>query len=148
MPLPIARGADLNFQKEMKVTKIGRTTGETMGILTGDALSFKIDESFMSSGYLVFMDCYSVIDIESENPFFKDGDSGSGVFLKGSDGSLKPLGIAFAYLFSETAVCKIDTIVDKLDLEIVKYVGKEQNRTSPQMGNVIYNRTSLPMDCD
>lgn len=132
----------------MKVTKIGRTTRETIGILTGDDLVCRIDESFMSPGYLIFFDCYSVIDADKENPFFRDGDSGSGVFLKDSDGSLKPLGIAFAYLFSKTAVCKINSIVDTLDLEIVKYVGNEQNRTSAQTGRVIYNKTSLPMDCD
>lgn len=129
----------------MEVVKTGRTTGETIGILKGDDLVCRIDES---SGYLTFFDCYYVIDKEIEDPFFRDGDSGSGVFLIDDDGKLKPLGIAFAYLFSKTAVCKIDSIVDTLDLEIVRYVGNEQNRTSPQTGEVIYNRTSLPMDCD
>lgn len=146
LPLPIARAYDLNFQKEMKVTKIGRTTGETIGILKGDELQCRVDDSFMSLGFVLFNECYSVTDLET--PFFKGGDSGSGVYLIGSDGSLKPLGIAFAYLCSQTAVCKIDKIVDKLDLEIVKYVGNEQNNTSPQTGSTIYERTALTMDCD
>lgn len=132
----------------MKVTKIGRTTGETIGILTGDELVCRVDESFMSSGYLIFFDCYSVIDMDKEKPFFSDGDSGSGVFLIDSDESLKPLGIAFAYLSSKTAVCKIDMIVDALDLEIVKYDGNDKKRLSQQMGRDIYNRTSSPMDYD
>lgn len=132
----------------MKVTKIGRTTGETMGYLIGDDLVCRVDESFMSSGFLIFFDCYSVDNMEIGNPFFRDGDSGSGVYLIDRDESLKALGIAFAYLSSITAVCKIDMIVDKLDLEIVRYVENEQKKTSPQIGSGIYNRTSMPMDCD
>lgn len=44
------------------------------------------------------------------------------------DEILKPLGITFASLFSQTAVCKIDSIIDKLDLTIVRYREDKQNQ--------------------
>lgn len=61
--------------------------------------------------------------MKKNQTFFKDGDSGSGVYVIENDGTLKPLGIAFAYLQlqSKTAVCRIDEIVDKFGLQIVRY---------------------------
>lgn len=42
-------------------------------------------------------------------------------FVIENDITLKPLGIAYAYLSSQTAVCRIKEIIKKLGLTIVKY---------------------------
>lgn len=42
-------------------------------------------------------------------------------FVIENDITLKPLGIAYAYLSSQTAVCRIEEIIKKLGLTIVKY---------------------------
>lgn len=108
----------------MSVIKTGRTTGTTVGVLKNNTLSVRVNKSFLSRGYFAFFNCYAIENTSNEI-FFNEGDSGSGVFVKESDGALKPLGIAFAFLNSQTAVCRIDEIVKSLDLTIVKY------RTSP-----------------
>lgn len=80
-------------------------------------LSLKVDSQFSAPGYFAFSNCYAIKESD-KGPFFKHGDSGSGVFVIDND-SLRPLGIAFAFLNSETAVCRVDKIVKKLALEIV-----------------------------
>lgn len=135
--LPVANDLDLTFNGTMKVIKTGRTTGTTVGDLQHNILSIKVDTSFLPNKYFVFYNCYAIGDRREK--FFKEGDSGSGVFVIESDGTLKPLGIAFANLNSQTAVCRIDEIVNKLDLEIVKY------GTSPAL-NVPEDEHSNSMD--
>lgn len=115
--LPIFKVSELDTQRGEDVFKIGRTTGPTTGHLkrTGTSLTFKMDKA---KEFMIFKQCYSVEG--NGESFFQKGDSGSGVFVITNDGTLKPLGIAFAFSMSETAVCKIETIVDKLDLVIIK----------------------------
>uniref|UniRef100_A0A8W8NLM9 Uncharacterized protein n=1 Tax=Magallana gigas TaxID=29159 RepID=A0A8W8NLM9_MAGGI len=120
--LPVAD--DRQLFDGMSVIKTGRTTGTTVGVLKNNTLSVRVNKSFLSRGYFAFFNCYAIENTSNEI-FFSEGDSGSGVFVKESDGALKPLGIAFAFLNSQTAVCRIDEIVKSLDLTIVKY------RTSP-----------------
>lgn len=84
-------------------------------------LSIKVDGSLVAPGYFAFSNCYAVSRFDNGH-FFYPGDSGCGVYVKYSDGRLKPLGIGFAFLNSETAVCRIDKIVDKLGLDIVSYI--------------------------
>lgn len=109
------------------VTKTGRSTGTTYGRLERDSLSISVDKSFAANGYMSFYNCYEVLDKTGFDPFFKPGDSGSGVFVEKEDGTLKPLGIAFAFMNSQTAVCKIDAIVNELQLAIVnKQTSKEE----------------------
>lgn len=107
--------------KEDIVTKTGTATETTRGRLMDDTLSLDFDISgikFESDS------CYSIeyIDI-NDDPFFREGDSGSGVYVidKDTGKPIKPLGIAFAYTNWRTAVCKIGEIVDELDLQIVRY---------------------------
>lgn len=123
--LPIFKVSELDTQRGEDVFKIGRTTGPTTGHLkrTGTSLTFKMDKA---KEFMIFKQCYSVEG--NGESFFQKGDSGSGVFVITNDGTLKPLGIAFAFSMSETAVCKIEKIVDKLDLVIIK---------SPNMAEVI-----------
>lgn len=116
-----------NLEDGKNVTKTGRTTGTTYGRLKGDSLSISVDKLYAAKGYMSFYDCYEVLDKTILNPFFKPGDSGSGVFVVKDDGTLKPLGIAFASMNSQTVVCKIDAFVNELKLAIVnKQTMKEE----------------------
>lgn len=129
--------------------KLGRTTEKTFGELTDDSLSIKVpvDTSCLSKGYIDFFNCYAIKNIAGKEAFFSQGDSGSGVFVEEKDTPLKPLGIAFASLLSQTAVCKIDTIVNKLDLTIVRYTRTEDETSSSETKNTPKKLRSEPMEC-
>lgn len=107
------------------VIKTGRTTGTTRGKLILDSLKIRVDKSFAAIGYMTFSNCFEVID-RGFGAFFRPGDSGSGVFVEKENGTLKPLGIAFACMNSQTAVCKIDAIVEQLKLDIVNKQTREE----------------------
>lgn len=124
--LKVAKEEDLIMEKDI-VTKTGRTTGTTKGCLMDDSLTVKVDRSFLSRGYFAFFNCYAIEDYTDDEPFFLKGDSGSGVYVMENGKPSKPLGIAFAYLDSQTAVCNIGMILDKLDLQIVKYLESEDS---------------------
>lgn len=148
--LPIVNDEELDFDGETKVTKSGRTTGTTVGDLTDDSLTVRVDTSFLSRGYIAFFNCYAVENITEQNAFFRQGDSGSGVYVMEKEETLKPLGIAFASLFSQTAVCKIDSIIQKLDLKIVRYLDNKQTQLfMSRTGNVTEEKLpeQEPMDC-
>lgn len=120
--LPVFNDQRLSFPGTVKVIKSGRTTGTTIGNLKNNVFTVRVGKTFLSRGYFTFFNCYEIGN-EKNQTFFKDGDSGSGVYVIENDGTLKPLGIAFAYLQlqSKTAVCRIDEIVDKFGLQIVRY---------------------------
>ena len=67
-----------------------------------------------------FKNCFIIHNYEV--PFFKEGDSGSGVYLISKDGECnKALGIAFACMCEEektveTYVCKITEIVKAFNI--------------------------------
>lgn len=111
----------------MVVTKTGRTTGTTYGYLKDNCLTVRVNRSFLSRGYFAFFNCYAIENNTDIQPFFLEGDSGSGVYVMENGKPSKPLGIAFAYLDSQTAVCNIAMIVDKLDLQIVRYLENKEN---------------------
>lgn len=111
----------------MVVTKTGRTTGTTYGYLKDNCLTVRVNRSLLSRGYFAFFNCYAIEDNTDIQPFFLEGDSGSGVYVMENGKPSKPLGIAFAYLDSQTAVCNIAMIVDKLDLQIVRYLENREN---------------------
>lgn len=125
--LTVATEEDLDFEANMVVTKTGRTTGTTYGYLKDNCLTVKVNRSFLSRGYFAFFNCYAIEDNTDIQPFFLEGDSGSGVYVMENGKPSKPLGIAFAYLDSQTAVCNIAMIVDKLDLQIVRYLENKEN---------------------
>lgn len=139
----------MTFDGKTKVMKSGRTTETTYGELTDDSLSIKVpvDTSCLSKGYIHFFNCYAIKNIAGKEAFFSQGDSGSGVFVEEEDTTFKPLGIAFASLLSQTAVCKIDTIVNKLDLTIVRYKIKEDETPSSETKNTPQKIRSEPMEC-
>lgn len=103
--------------QEFKVTKIGRTTGSTKGYIK--------DRTFSAKKRL---DCYS-ISKEKSDDFSKKGDSGSGVFLVEKDKTQKPLGILIGGLTKSKLkiVCKIDKVLEKHGLKIVKFAKKSKH---------------------
>lgn len=102
------------------VVKTGITTGTTYGYLIEDSMSLKME---VSGVHFVGCNSYEIENIDDDDPFFLEGDSGSGVYVIKNGSPIKPLGIAYAYgtLESTTAVCNIREIVDELDLQIVRY---------------------------
>lgn len=138
--LKVAKEEDLIMEKDI-VTKTGRTTGKTKGCLMDDSLTVKVDRSFLSRGYFAFFNCYAIEDNADDQPFFLEGDSGSGVYVMENGKPSKPLGIAFAYLDSQTAVCNIGMIVDKLDLQIVKYLENKDSLKTFEELNISDEKT-------
>lgn len=122
--LPVVKEEDLTFDRD-RVTKTGRTTRTTTGYLVDNSLSCRIDKSLSSRECFCFFNCFAIENDTDDQPFFEPGDSGSGVSVIENENTLKPLGIAFAYSCAFTAVCKIDKIVEKLNLEIVRYREEE-----------------------
>lgn len=71
--------------------------------------------------YYEFKNCFAVKQ-KDETTCFDKGDSGSGVFLiDKKDNSLKPLGTAFTFFQSKTAVCKIRQITDAFKVSVYGY---------------------------
>lgn len=83
-----------------------------------DTLSVKMP---VSDKIVVFHNCYDIQNINDDDPFFLEGDSGSGVYVIKNKKPIIPLGIAFALTDSKTAVCNISETVDELGLQIVRY---------------------------
>lgn len=111
----------LDFKGSMMVKKRGRTTGVTLGKLVDKSCNFKIISKAVNEKYYDFKNCFVVKQINEKSPFFAEGDSGSGVFLiDEKDGSLKPLGIAFAFAHRglKTYVCKIKQITNAFDVSV------------------------------
>lgn len=117
--LTVATEDDYILKKDI-VTKRGTTTGTTYGYLMDDSLSLKMEVSGVK---FECFSCYAIENINDEDPFFLEGDSGSGVYVidKYKRKPIKPLGIAFGFTNWLTAVCNINKIVDELGLQIVRY---------------------------
>lgn len=122
-------------QKKFKVTKTGKTTGQTTGYIHDITFSSKkwFDcysiSKYKSDDFSAkkWFDCYSIFKYKSDD-FSKKGDSGSGVFLVEKDETQKPLGILLGGLTRRKLkiVCKIDTVLDKLGLKIVRYAKRSK----------------------
>lgn len=134
----------MNFDGKVQVTKAGRTTGTTTGYLADNSLSVQINKTFTPNKSFYFVNCYAINDKTTEKAFFEPGDSGSGVYVLENGDTLKPLGIAFGTLYSCTAVCKINKVVENLDIAIVRYHEKKKKLTSLQTANI---NGDEPMDC-
>lgn len=114
--LEVFKEYDLIYNK--RVQKKGRTTGTTYGNLYGIMASAKIQRDPLSNNYCILNDLYIVSDIPGNPPFFRRGDSGSGVLVVGNP--IKALGIAIAISDTKslTLVCKINKIVESQQLKI------------------------------
>lgn len=120
--LPVLTKDDLTRGPYIKVKKTGRTTATTFGILEGIMVSVKDLPKSDSGLPMRFNLVYHVKDIDSDEPFFESGDSGSGVFVVGEKIDI-PLGIAIGSSDKDecTFVCKIDKVLEDLDIDIVNY---------------------------
>lgn len=113
----------LTFDGTTVVIKRNRFTGNTYGVLISDSLSLAVD------GYL-FWNCFGVLSINNDKPFFRTGESGSAVYVKGKNNILMPLGIAFACDPSGmTSVCRIDKIIQALNVSIYQEEEEEYIET-------------------
>lgn len=128
---------DMNTNEDLKVQKTGRTTGRTEGYLK-NTLQSVIVKNFK------FKNLYHVVNID-DTDFFKEGDSGSGVFLVQGEEITKPVGIAFAFMkdSKQTLVCPIDAVIDKLRLSLVMYPKENELCTNYSQNNTV----SESMDC-
>lgn len=113
---------DLDFEENLKVEKTGKSTGKTEGCFKHNKLSLRMKGQLYK--HCIFKQCYAIEN--EEEVFFTEGDSGSGVFLRDNVGTLFALGIAFAYMDSQTAVCRIDTAVKELGVTLVSYSSIEE----------------------
>lgn len=77
----------------------------------------------------MFNNLYIIKSTTENTPFFKEGDSGSAVFVQDAmKDRLKPLGIAFAYSADgETYACRIDKIVQAFNLSIYEEEDNKDN---------------------
>lgn len=117
----------MKFRKDL-VTKRGKATGTTYGILLNDTLSVKME---IPPKIYKFYNCYTIKNINDDDPFILEGDSGSGVYVLKNQQPTKPLGIAFALTKSHeiSAVCNISKIVETLGLQIVRFKKSKSSET-------------------
>ena len=109
--LHIVNEDDVEIKERTFVSKKGISTNMTIGLLSQNTMSLEIKGIW-------FKNCFIIHNYEV--PFFKEGDSGSGVFLSDADGKQKrALGIAFGLSKSktQTCVCDIRDIVQTFDVD-------------------------------
>lgn len=118
--LQLADDKNLTFDGKTFVTKKGQRTAITHGLLKNNNFSIKIPQSRFPRRNFIFNNCYEIRDEGPGCPFFRGGDSGSGVFVIEKGQPSKPLGIAFAFQPNGeiTVVCKVNSILDKCKLAI------------------------------
>lgn len=145
--LPVVKDEELQFDRIIKVTKTGRSTGTTTGHLIDKNFTFAVRQFFR---FFSFYKCYLVANVSEDQDFIKLGDSGSGVYVIQNEetNTYLPLGIAFGLMTygSKAIVCKIDNVVEKLNLTIVRYKESTQKQTSNQRGNTYEENKREPMD--
>lgn len=148
--LPVVKDEELQFDKTIKVTKTGRSTGTTTGHLIGKNFTFAERKFGSPCRFFSFYKCYLIGNVSEDQDFIKPGDSGSGVYVIQNEetNTYLPLGIAFGLMAygSKAIVCKIDNVVEKLNLTIVRYKGRTQKQTSNQRGNTYEENKREPMD--
>ena len=113
--LPIADPAE---PAGLRVFKRGNATCLTEGVLCGIRESVNI---LLGSRQFFFNKCFVVGDLQNSSHFFKEGDSGSGVFVLDKPSQrLKALGIGFAIsqVSGETFVCKLSHICRDFNLSL------------------------------
>lgn len=142
--LTFAEEGELKFGKDV-VTKNGKATGTTYGYLINDILSIKMEISPMIS-YKVY-NCYTINNTNDDDPFFLEGDSGSGVYVLENSEPTKPLGIAFALTKSylAAAVCDISKIVETLGLQIVRFKKSKSSETLTISEKTTEEKSNEPM---
>lgn len=118
--MEVANEEILKYDGTIYVTKKGQASGKTNGKLVHNSTSFRCDFERFPGCYFYFKNCYEIQDIVGKDPFFKLGDSGSGVLTTKPDGTVYPLGIAFACQNDGdiTLVCKLSPMIKECNLVI------------------------------
>lgn len=105
----------------MRVTKAGRTTGVTTGIVVGtSALAVPVAYALAEVGFTgnaYFDDVYFVDG--HDQPFAQRGDSGALVVTEQDDGALAAVGLVFAVANTRTYMLPIAPILEALDVTLV-----------------------------
>lgn len=128
-PIPIVDDSTLTFDGTTVVIKRNRLSGNTYGVLIGNNLNLAV-RSCSSSDSFSFLNCFEVRSINENKPFFTIGESGSAVYVKGKNNILLALGIAFAFNANgETCVCRIDKIIQALNVSIYQEEEEEDMET-------------------
>lgn len=129
-PISTADDSTLTFDGTTVVIKRNKLTGNTYGVLISDNLSAIVQSSEKLGGFFFFSDCFGIRSMNKDKPFFRVGESGSAVYVKGKNNILMPLGIAFACLpFGETCVCRIDKIIQAFNVSIYQVEDEEDMET-------------------
>lgn len=112
-----------------KVIKKGKANGDTEGLLISGSGSIAVKRDLTTGYTYMFNNLYIIKSTTENTPFFKEGDSGSAVFVQDAmKDRLKPLGIAFAYSADgETYACRIDKIVQAFNLSIYEEEDNKDN---------------------
>lgn len=120
--IPVMTNDDLTGGTCIEVKKTGRTTETTFGQLVCVMTSVNEPSGSGLGEPMGLKLVYGVSDMYLDEPFFERGDSGSGVFVLGEEID-RPLGIAIGFSTKDqlTFVCKIDSVLQDLDIDIVKY---------------------------
>lgn len=93
-------------------------------MLRYDTCVFRTNDPEVRGKYYAFPNCYGIIDQDDNHPFFKRGDSGSGVYLLHQDKKTnKVLGIGIGIASDTngsdvTFVCNISEIVRAFNIVI------------------------------
>lgn len=129
-PISIVDDSTLRFDGTTIVIKRNRFNENTYGVLISDNVSIAVEDFSSLGRWYVFNSCFKVRSINEDKPFFSSGESGSAVYVKGKNNILMPLGIAFAFgPNGDTIVCRIDKIIDALNVSIYQEEEEEDMET-------------------
>ena len=97
----------------MKVTKSGRTTETTQGVVKD--IDFDIEVDYPALGSIVFEDQILILPREVGGTFSDKGDSGALVIT--DDSVRSPVGLLFASSSRGTVASHIDRVLSRLDVD-------------------------------
>lgn len=129
-PISTVDDSTLTFDGTTVVIKRNRFSGNTYGVLISDNRSIAVKSRSPYEQMYLFDKCFEVRSLNEDKPFFSIGESGSAVYVKGKNNILMPLGIAFAFdKNGVTCVCRIDKIIQALNVSICQEEEKEDMET-------------------
>lgn len=127
--ISIVDDSTLTFDGTTVVIKRNKLTGNTYGVLISDDVSIAVSHYPYARRYFLH-NCFEVRSINKDKPFYRPGEKGSAVYVKGKNNILMPLGIAFAFNANEgTYVCRIDKIIQALNVSIYQEEEEEDMET-------------------
>ncbi|MDX2140767.1 MAG: hypothetical protein SF123_21970 [Chloroflexota bacterium] len=118
--ISIMTNPDERLQRDMVVSKIGRTTCHTQGLVRAVDID-RLTVNMAGAGKLLFRNVFEIRSTTKEKPFSLPGDSGSLVF---SEDGLEAIGLVFAGGYRDdgyklTYVCKLQPILDWAEAKLL-----------------------------